>query len=241
MSWTKRISILALMAMLLVTLSGCLYPEDQRASKDVSAREAILTVQDAVDRYKRDTGLLPIENAEESDPLYEKFQVDFGKLQRMDYLASIPTIAYENGGSFKFLIIDEETKPLIKLMDLSVYQTVNDVQRRSDEYRTQHRNAMPVGDEQYPGFRVVDYGKLGGAEPVIVSMYSRHPLVLLADGKGTIYADYGADILTAAKKSGKTASAANADLRRILVDASYYVPVKSPVYHWSGNDPIAVP
>lgn len=93
---------LGLLALIMISLVGCLYPEDQTPGNQASAREAVLTVQDAIERYQQQTGLLPIQNANESVPIYEKYKVDFGKLKRMGFIAQIPSAAFENGGSFQF-------------------------------------------------------------------------------------------------------------------------------------------
>lgn len=239
MTLITRLGSAAFAAVLILALTGCLYPEEQRAGSDASAREAVLTVQDAVDRYQQATGLLPIQNADASVPLYEKYKLDLGKMKRMDYLGSIPSVAFENGGSSVFLVIDEETKPLVKLMDVAVFQAVDGVQDRVTEYRTKHGGAIPSDAEAYPGFWTIDYGKLGGSEPDVRSMFSRQILGLIVDKQGRVYADYGIDIATAIKKTNAPPTA-DEDLRRRLVDASFYVPVKSPVYRWIDNAPQAV-
>lgn len=239
MSMLTRFGSAAIAALLMLTLSGCLYPDEQRVGANASAREAVLTVQDAVDRYKESTEVLPIVNADADVPIYEKFKLDFGKLQRTGYLASIPGIAFENGGTVVFIVIDEETKPQVKLMDVAVFQAVDGVQTRVNEYRKKHQGGNPAGDEAYPGFHTIDFGKLGGSEPKIRSMYSGQSLSLLVTDKGIVYVDYGIDIATAVQKTD-AAPGAEEDLRHRLVDASYYVPVKSPVYRWIGTAPQAV-
>jgi cobalamin biosynthesis Mg chelatase CobN len=235
----SRLLIISMLIMTLLPLTGCLYPDDQTTSSQSSARESVLTVQDAVDRYKEQTGLLPIQNAKETVPLYEKYRVDFGKLKRMDFIAQIPTASYENGGSYQFLIIDEETKPLVKLLDLTVFQAVADVQKRVDEYRSNHSNQNPAGNEMYPGFAIVDFNKLGNKAPDIISVYSRQSLNLLVNAQGQVLVDYGIDIATAIKKFGIQPHEEE-DLRRVLIEASYFVPVRSPVYHLVDGEPQAI-
>lgn len=220
-------------------LTGCLYPNEQRSGSDISARESVLTVQDAVDRYKEQTGLLPIQNAKESVPLYEKYKVDFGKIKRMNFIAQVPNAAFENGGSYQFLIIDEESKPLVKLLDLVVFQAVANVQDKVDQYRINHNNQNPAGEEAYPGFKSVDFGKLGISSVDIVSMYSHQSLNLLLNEQGQVLVDYGIDIAAAVKKL-EVEPKANEDLRRVLIEASYFVPVRSPSYLWVNGEPQAV-
>jgi len=228
-----------LAASFMLALTGCLYPEDRTPGADASAREAVMTVQDSVDRYRERTELLPIQNADETVPVYEKYKIDFGKLKRMGYIAEVPKIAFESGGSYQFLIIDEETNPTVKMLDLVVFQAAADVQRKVDEYRRANGNRNPSGDEAYEGFSWIDFGKLGMKAPEARSMYSRQPLSWIVDGQGTVYADYAIDVATALEKTGKRPGAGE-DLRTALVEASYYVPVRSPAYRLIDGDPLPV-
>jgi hypothetical protein len=236
----SRVVTVGLLIFILLTMTGCLYPDDQTPGNQVSAREAVLTVQDAVDRFREQTGLLPIQNSEETVPLYEKYKVDFGKLKRMGFISQVPSAAFENGGAYQFLIIDEETNPQVKLLDLTVFQAVGNVQKKVDQYRLEHSSQNPAGDEVYPGFPAVDFGKLAIKEPDIPSMYSNQSLNLLVNDQGQVLVDYGIDITTAVKKANAKPQL-NEDLRRLLIQASYFVPVRSPVYHWVDDEPQAVP
>lgn len=226
----------AVLAIAMLATSGCLYPEDNTPGGEASARESINTVQAAVNLYFERTGLLPIQNADESVPLYEKYKIDLGKLQRTDYLGSVPSVAFEKGGRYQFLIIDEETKPQVKLLDIVLYQQVGDIQKKVNDYRSVKGDVNPAGAEAYPGYSFIDYGKLNIKAPDVRSVYSRQPLDLLIDATGQVYVDYAIDIATAITKA-ESPPKAEQDLRRYLIDASYYVPVKSPVYYWVGDAP----
>jgi hypothetical protein len=224
---------------LLTLLSGCLYPKDNTPGNNVPVHASVQSVQDAVKRYQESSGLLPLQNADASVPVYEKYKIDFGKLKRMGYLESIPRLAFENGGKYVFLIIEEETNPTVKLLDLPVYQGIADVQKKVDEYRRTHAGSVPAGEEAYPGFRYLDFKQLGIARPELLSMFSKRPLELLTDDQGAVYADYGIDIAEALRKDERP-PAADEDLRGRLVILSDFVPVKSPVYRWIGDSPQAV-
>ncbi|MDB4866623.1 MAG: hypothetical protein JWR03_956 [Cohnella sp.] len=234
-----RAALLAAWALVLMLTSGCLYPQDQSPGNDVTAREAVLAVQNAVDRYKQSTGLLPIQNADASVPTYEKFRIDFGKMKRMGYLSSIPPIAFENGGDYVFLVIDEETKPAVKLLDVAVFQGIKDVQTKVADYRKANNGANPGGPEAYSGFHYLNFDKLGTSNPDLKSMYSNRPLEIMVDDAGKVYADYGIDIAAALKKNDSPPKAEE-DLRHRLTEASDFAPVQSPVYHWAGEGPRAV-
>lgn len=231
-----RFAVLAAAVAMLLLSSGCLYPADQTPGSNVSVRNTVLAVQGAVDRYRESTELLPIQNADASVPEFEKFKIDFGKLQRMGYIESIPKLAFENGGGYLFLVIDEETNPTVKLLDLAVHQAIASVQKKVDAYRA--GGGDPTGTEAYPGFRYLDFDKLGMARPDIRSMYSKRPLELMLSDAGRVYADYGIDIAEALKKS-ETPPDADEDLRRRLVQVSDFVPVVSPVYKWVNDSPQA--
>lgn len=237
---TWRAIAVAIVLAAVLPLSGCLYPEEETPGHDASARQAVMTVQDAVDRYKEDKGLLPIVSADESVPVYEKFKIDLGKLKRMDYLGSVPNVAFESGGNNQFLVIDEETKPAVKLLNIPLFQKAQDVQRKVNDYVDKHGGQTPAGDPRYDGYWSVDFKKLSGGAPNVRSMYSGQSLDFMVDAAGTVYIDYALDIAEAVRKSGKTPGA-DEDLRHVLVDQSYYVPVKSPVYHWVNDEPVAQP
>jgi len=225
-------------AIALMPLAGCMYPDDYTPSNQVSAKEAVRTVQDAVNHYKEDTGLLPIENATEATPAYEKFRIDLAKLKRMGYLTDLPKEAFERGGSGQFLIVDEEKDPQVKLLDIPVYQTIGTIQSKVNAYVLKHKGEQPVGEEVYPDFRQIDYKKLGIDDPAIRSMYTGRVMELLIDPGSTVYADYGADIVKALEKSDVKPSPQD-DLRAILTAESFYVPVKSPVYRLVDGTPQA--
>ncbi|AJY78010.1 hypothetical protein VN24_24795 [Paenibacillus beijingensis] len=223
--------------MIALSLSGCMYPQERRAQGGPVSKDAVRAVQAAVDDYKRDTGLLPIKNSDQSTPFYEKFVVDLGKLQRMRYLDTLPAAAFESGGGYYFLVLDEQTKPRVKLMSLLVYQQLADIQGWVSDYSASHSGNLPKGEETYPGFNAVDYAKLGRSALSVRSMYSGNPVPVMMDGSGRVYADYARDIMAAVQKNGLAGMPADTDLRILLVDQTDFVPVKSPVYKLVRGEP----
>lgn len=236
--WKRPIAAAACAAWMLLA-TGCLYPQDQTPGNQASTRGAVAAVQDAVDRYQEATGVLPILNADASVPLYEKFKIDFAKMKRTGYLETVPKAAFESGGAYVFLIIDEETDPAVKLLDVAAFQAIASVQQQVDAYRKRNGDALPAGAEADPGFHYVDFDKLGTQPPKLSSVYSRRPLELMVDEQGRVYADYRVDIAEAMEKKPAEA-AADEDLRRRLIEASDFVPVKSPVYREVDGMPQAV-
>ncbi|QYR19917.1 DUF3939 domain-containing protein [Paenibacillus sp. sptzw28] len=238
-NWMKNAASAFIIMLLAVVLPGCMYPNDQPGQNQRPPKDAILNVQAVIDQYKKDTGLLPIRNSNPDTPLYEKYQIDFDKLLRMDYLSEIPATAYEKGGSYYYLIINEETDPTVKLMNLAIYQQVNDIQAALKVYSGSHGGDLPSGETAYPGFTRIDYSKLDKREPAIRSMYTGQTLSTMMDGKGNVYIDYGSDIMQAlAKQPGGLKP--DQDLRALLVDHSDFVPVKSTVYRLVNGEPQAV-
>lgn len=225
--------------LLLCVLAGCMYPEEQQQPGGGS-RESVRRVQAAVEEYQQREGLLPILNSDADTPRYEKFVVDLEKLRSQGDLDEIPPAAFEQGGNAYFLILDEETAPVVKLMDLVTVQMVNDVQRQVNRYKSAHGGSLPAGEEYYPGVYAVDHKLAGTSAVTLNSVYSGQPLDFIMDGEGKVYVDYSADIMTAIGQAGNTPDA-DQDLRTALEEASYYVPVKSLPYLWIGGKPVPQP
>ncbi|AZN40711.1 hypothetical protein [Paenibacillus albus] len=239
MRGTRGAAAAILILCMAVMLSGCLYPKDRLGQYQKPPKDAIMNVQAVIDQYQKDTGLLPMQNSEASTPIYEKFKVDFDKLQRMGYMSTVPETAFEKGGSYYYLIINEDVDPTVKLMNLVVYQQLNDLQASIKAYSDAHSGKLPASTELYPGFSLIDFKTLHEKEPDLRSMFSGSTLTPMLDAKGTVYLDYGPDIMQALSKASKQ-PAGSEDLRDVLVSNSDFVPVKSPVYHLVNGEPQAV-
>lgn len=239
MNYKKCLAMLAGSIVMLVALSGCMYPKDQLKQNQVAPKEAVRNVQAAIDQYMDETGMLPIKNSTAETPKYEKFYVDFGKLGRTGYLTDIPSAAFENGGNFSFLLIDEETKPRVKLLDIVAFQNINDIQAWVTSY-IQTNSVLPKGEQTYPGFYQINYKEMNKSAPTIRSVFSGQTLQALVDENGVVYTDYGIDIMQFIQKNDKKEFGADVDLRTLLVDGSDFVPVKAPIYHLVNNEPQAV-
>lgn len=222
-------------------LSGCMYPGGKRQEQGVSYRESVERIQSAIDAFQQEKGILPIITAGEEVPRYEKFRIDLDKLNKQGYIDQIPATAFEQGGSAYFLVINEEVDPTVKVMDLVTVQKVNDVQRLVDQYGRSHPGQWPIlGDaEVYPGLHEVDLPKIRGEEHALLSVFSRQPLPYLIDGEGRVYVDYAWDIMQAIDKSGMAVGEEHSDLRELLTEQSFFVPVKSLPYAWKDGTPVA--
>lgn len=236
----KRIpALLALAALSAALLSGCLYPKENLAQNKASTREAVRNMQAVIEEYQQATGVLPIKNSTPQTPRYEKYVIDLAKLQNRQYISDLPAVSFEKGGKYYFLVLNEESEPTVKLMDLVVYQTVNQIQGWVDAYQ-RAQSSLPLGAEAYPGFYYIDYGKLGQQAPVIQSIYSGVTLPTIMDESGAVFVDYGIDIMQAVQRSQGAEPGEGEDLRELLVASSELAPVKSTAYHWIGGDPQAV-
>lgn len=223
---------------LVALLTGCMYPKQMRKENQATAVESVLLVQNAVDRYKEKNGILPIKNSEMNTPVYEKYVIDMKKLTQ-GYLGQMPGIAFENGGSALFVLVNPEQKPEVKLLDLTVTQQAGDIQRWVDEYMRSNNGAIPKGEAAGEDVYRLDFAKLGKKLIQAQSSYSRTYLSYLVSANGTVAIDYAPEIMQAMERKGMKTAEAKLDLRTVLVAESPYVPVKSFPYYWIGNEPKA--
>jgi hypothetical protein len=227
--------------LLLVWLSGCAYPNELRKENQANPSEFITVVQQAIDQYRTKTSVLPIKNSDMTTPLYEKYVIDFGKLQRVNLLSTIPANAFEKGGIFMYVLVNVETKPEVKLMDLTAYQSVVELQKQVEDYKSKHAGALPIGIQITPGFYYLDMQKLGSKAPTVKSTYNRQSLInyVIQESTGTVAIDYAPDIMkviTSKQLESKLESVP--DLRELLVANSYFVPARSFAYRWSDKQPL---
>ncbi|OAB46929.1 hypothetical protein [Paenibacillus antarcticus] len=235
---TRIVSLLMMVILLMSVTTGCLYPEDN-ISPRVSYRESVNRIQLAVDDFQKENGVLPIINADQDTPRYEKFRVDLVKLKTLGFMDDIPSTAFEKGGSGYFLIQNEETDPTIKVMDLVAVQKVNDVQQAVDKYKREHDDQLLYSQELYPNIYTVDLAKAGVPSIKLSSVYSDEEMAFLIDNNGQVYVDYAFDIMQAIDKSDHKPKDEE-DLREYLLNNSYYVPVKSLPYKWINGAPVAI-
>ncbi|WP_019419163.1 hypothetical protein [Paenibacillus sp. OSY-SE] len=236
MSRNRRIALLVVTSLISMLLQGCLYPNELRKENQQSAREGILLVQNAVDEYQKQTQLLPMITSDMSVPRYEKYRIDFELLKRRGVLGSTPSNAFEAGGTGTYLIIDEETEPKVRIMDLLTAQRVNDLTRAVDSYKRK-QGSLPTTEEVYPGFYSIDEAAVGVRPNEVLSPFNGQPLSFMMDMEGTVYADYAPDIMQLVEKLEKRPTGNEKDLRPLLVESSFYVPVKSVSYIWKDNAP----
>lgn len=235
----RHATVVACLAGMVVLLAGCLYPKETMQQNRGAANEAVRNIQAAVDQYLEETGLLPIHNSTPEVPKFEKFKLDFAKLQAKEMIGEIPSVAFEKGGNYYFIVINEETDPTVKLMDIVSMQKVNDIQIWVYQH-VQNTGKLPKLEAVYPGFYEIDYKTLGKTAPVLKSVYSGQTLRAVVDESGAVYLDYGIDIMQQLQKNSEVAFQKDDDLRELLADTSPFVPAKAPAYRYREGEPVAV-
>ncbi|MFD2612007.1 hypothetical protein [Paenibacillus gansuensis] len=236
---TGLIRIAAVLALLILTVSitGCMYPDERRGENNpAAAKEFLVVVQNAVNEYQKETGLLPIQNSTMDTPLYEKYVVAFKLLQNRGFLSSIPANAFERGGTNYYIVINEETNPEVKLMDLVSYQQAEAVQKAVDDYRGTHGGVLPAASEAAKSFYWIDYKLLGTDPPKVVSVYTGQTLSLMMHETGRVVIDYAPDLMQLVQKQ-KIQPMQGKDMRALLAESFPHAPAKSYPYFWTQKEP----
>ncbi|GAF14345.1 LOW QUALITY PROTEIN: ABC transporter periplasmic binding protein YphF [Bacillus sp. JCM 19045] len=156
-------------AFILLLLSGCFLPNTERAENQVPYPDQLASVQAAVDQFQQDTGVLPINTFDETTNLYQRYVVDFRQLVP-SYMQSPPGTSFENGGTHQFVLVNVEEDPEVKVVDVTVMNTINRLNQRINDYRRKHDYA-PIKEALDYNLFSLDYKKLGySEEPLINSL-----------------------------------------------------------------------
>lgn len=224
---------------MMLLLSGCMYPNEQKAQSQKASLESINTVQIAVNQYYEKNNVLPIKNSTMDTPIYEKYVIDFSKLIGF-YLNDPPPNAFEKGGEDYYVLIDVEREPTVKLMNIVALQQVNDVQRSVDLYVSKY-GKLPLAEEtESPGWYAIDYDLLNIEPFHLNSFYSPLDLSLMIhSGTGEVMIDYAPDIMRLIQEESLENLEQLHDLRELLVKDHLYVPIRSYPYTWINGIPVA--
>ncbi len=219
-------------------LTGCLYPKEKLTQNQIPYEDQVADVQKAVDKFKEDNGgLLPIKTRDMETPLYQKYPIDFTRLSPK-YIAEPPGNAYETGGVYLYVLVNVETNPTVKLLDVRISEEISELNLRVEMYRSSNGYA-PFKEQLQTGVFTLDYSKLGlKEEPFVVSPFSGKNLPLLITNTNEIIVDYRMDLYEYLTKHEHTYQPAD-DIRDILVEHSMFVPVNShPTTIDDNNEPI---
>lgn len=221
--------------LVLITLTGCMYPEEKLVQNQVPYKDQLDSVQSAVKQFQEENGgILPIKTKDAETPIYQKYPIDFKKIVPK-YISEPPGNAYENGGLFQYVLVDVEENPTVKLLDLRMAETIREIKMRIEA------NGYPPFKEQIAtNIYSLDFKKIGyKEEPVAISPFTNQNLHFIISTDGEIFIDYRSDLYQA-MKSTKLDLKEGEDIRHILVNESMFVPAYSLPYtiDKSTNEPI---
>lgn len=227
----KSIFKLSMFIMVPILLSGCLYPQEKKTENQIPYEDQIQSVQLAVDTFKESSdGLLPIKNKDMDTPLYLKYPIDFLKLIPQ-YLSSSPGNAYENGGIYQYVLVDVETNPTVKVVDLRMADKIREIKTR-----IKAQGYPPFKDTIAKNIYSLDYAKIGyKTEPYVISPYTNNNLPLVITSEGEIYVDYSSDLFISLQENDYNFKQGE-DIRSILSDQSPILPAYSLPYTIDKNN-----
>ncbi|CAM3974276.1 hypothetical protein [Lederbergia lenta] len=227
----KAIFKLSMFIMVSILLTGCLYPQEKKKENQIPYEDQIQSVQLAVDTFQESSGgLLPIKNKDMDTPMYLKYPIDFLKLTPQ-YLSSSPGNAYESGGIYQYVLIDVETKPTVKVIDLRIAEKIREIKTRMKV-----QGYPPYKETIAKNIYSIDYSKIGyKTEPYVVSPYTNNNLPLVITSTGEIYVDYSSDLFISLQENDHNFSPGD-DIRQILSNHSPIVPAYSLPYTIDENN-----
>jgi hypothetical protein len=229
-----------LWGVVLLLLSGCMYPYAHKQHSAPPYPEQLNMVQESIDRYHQETGLLPIYNFDQDTPLYHRYAIDFNQLIPR-YLSEPPSSSFERGGPYRYVLINVETKPEVKVIDLRLSQAVADFQLRINSYLQNHPY-LPVDQMLEGGYFTLKYKELGlKGTPTVESPYSGQYLPLIVNQRGQAGIDYRIDLYQVLQKKGEAAIKEGDDIRFLLTEESPFVPAHSFPYTLKDGEPVLIP
>lgn len=233
-SWRKSFKLLISLTILSSLLSGCLYPDERRAENQIPSTFFVEATQKAIEQFQKDTAVLPIVTKSLDTPIFEKYEIDFRKMIPK-YMPDVPGNAFEKGGVYKYVLIDVETKPTVKLIHLTAVSTVADVQSEVDRYKG-HFEKLPVLADLGNGYYSIDHDRLGLKAWQVPSTMGTYLLPLVMNAEGIVGIDYAADIAQLLRET-KVTVPEKTDPRYVLARNSMFVPAKSFPYEMVDGEP----
>ena len=219
----RKFTYIVTTALLLLVLSGCMYPDDKRAGNNIPPETDIDNVQIAVDNFREEEGgILPIKTTEDSAE-YLKYPVEFTKIVP-DYLSDIPVTAYENGGNFQYVILDAEDNPTVKIADLAIIEELRSLSLRINGMG-EH---VELGEQIGPNVYQLDLEHYNLAEnPTVKSPYTGRELNIYYSGGEDFVVDYRDDLNLMIENEGLEFETGD-DIREVLYEQTPIVPIYSP-------------
>jgi hypothetical protein len=230
----KRTVLLCMTIITAVILSGCMYPDSERAENQRPYEDQLNSVQVAVDQFQEATGgLLPIKTRDQDVDQYIKYPIDFKQIVPA-YLNEVPPNAYENGGLFQYVIMDVEENPAVKLVDLRSAEKIREL-----NIKLGVNGYGPVAEKIAENVYTLNYEVMGYEDQQTVpSPYSDVNLPLVATGDGTIYVDYSIDLQRILQEDKPDVKPGD-DIRYLLTEKYPVVPAYSLPYTVNeSNEPV---
>jgi hypothetical protein len=227
----KELSVLLLFTWIIILLSGCMYPEEEKVENNTPYEDQVQSVQTAVNQFQKDNGgILPIKNSDETTPIFQKYMIDFKRIIP-EYLAEPPSNAFESGGVFQYVIVLKNKVPIVKIFDLRVAETLSEL-----NFRVKAQGYPPFKEKIASDVYTLDYKELGyEEEPFVVSPFTNRNLPLVINGNAEIFVDYRIDLFEALKKEEANDYQKGEDITELLLNDSLFVPVYSLPYTMDEN------
>ncbi|NNV02160.1 hypothetical protein [Brevibacillus sp. MCWH] len=233
-TWHTALRLPVMLAVLSVLLGGCLYPEERKMENQIPSEFYLEATQKAVEQYQQDTGVLPIVTKPADTPIFEKYELDFRKMMPK-YLPDAPGNSFEKGGVYKYVLIDVETKPTVRLIHLGAVSKVADVQSAVNNF-VRNYGKLPIKADHGNGYYSIDFQKMSMQDVQVMSTEGNYLLPLVMNAKGEVGIDYAADIANILR-SKKAEVMENTDPRYVMARHSMFVPAKSFPYELVDGEP----
>ena len=212
-----------------------MYSGSEEDSGTIPYDDHVDAVQRAVDAYRESSGgLLPIKTREAVTDIYIKYPIEFSQLVPA-HLEKIPSSGFEKGGLFQYVIMDVETNPTVKLVDLRAAERIRELNLR----KSINDGYIPYNDEINNGVFEIDFKTMGFENALTVpSPYSDTQLPLVVGGDGNFYVDYSIDLYRILSEE-KPEVEPGEDIRYLLEDISPVLPAYSLPYTVNeDNEPV---
>jgi len=217
---------------LVLLLTGCASGGGKNAGGSIPYDDQIDLMQRAVDSFQEKSGgLLPIKTRDIETDIYIKYPIDFAMIIP-EFTEKIPSNAYEKGGVYQYVLVDVETKPSVKLVDLRIAEKIRELNLRKDV----NQGSIPFKDSVGDGVFAIDYKAMGfDKELTVQSPYSETHLPLVVGGNGQFYVDYSIE-LNRVLKEEKADVSPGEDIRYLLSENSPVLPAYSLPYTVDENN-----
>jgi hypothetical protein len=225
----------------ILLLTGCMYPSENLSHNQVENDVQLDMVQEAINQYvTQNEGRIPIYTKENETPIYQKYIIDFNVLKQRNLIQSVPGTAFENGGVYQYVLIDVETEPKVKVIDLRLSDQLREVQQRLNIYLSDN-TYPPFGEKVADGIYTLKYEELNlDGPPFVESPYSTTNLPILIDTDGELLIDYRLELFQLLQNTEHNYQEGE-DIRGIITDHYPIVPAYSIPYTLNNGDPVFAP